>query len=91
MEISLMFSIISVTIAVLSFAFNRKDKGEKDSSDDAYHLGQIDTKLKNIEEFMAKIEKKIDTYDKEMDEKIETAIKHHVLEYHKNISGSKRK
>ena len=85
MEISLAvgMSILSAVISVCSFVLNRKDKSNKDTSEDAYHLGQIDTKLKNIEDVLAKSERKLDTYDKEMDEKIATAMKHHINEYHK--------
>ena len=85
MEISLAvgMSILSAVISVCSFVLNRKDKSNKDTSEDAYHLGQIDTKLKNIEDVLAKIERKLDTYDKEIDEKIATAMKHHINEYHK--------
>lgn len=84
MELPVAISILSAVISVSSFAMGRKDKATKDTGDDAYHLGQIDTKLNNIENVLGKIERKLDTYDKEIDEKIDTAFKHHILEYHKN-------
>lgn len=80
--VALSISIISCIIGVASFVLNRKDKSNKDTSEDAYHLGQIDTKLKNIENVLNKIENKLDSYDKEMEEKITVALKHHIAEYH---------
>lgn len=79
MEISIVISILSITFAILSFSFSRKDKNKEES----YHLGQIDTKLKNIEEVLSKIEKKLDGYDEEIDDKIQKAIDNHIKEYHK--------
>ena len=85
MEITLaiIISIISVIMTILNLAFNRKDKSNKDTKDESYHLGQIDTKLKNIEYCLTKIEHKLDTYDEEIDLKIEKAMKFHIKEYHK--------
>ena len=53
------------------------------TKDESYHLGQIDTKLKNIEIMLNKIENKLDTYDSEIDDRIEKAINNHIKEYHK--------
>lgn len=79
----LIISIISVVIAVSSFVLNRKDKSNDNVKDESYHLGQIDTKLKNIEIMLNKIENKLDTYDSEIDDRIEKAINNHIKEYHK--------
>lgn len=83
MEVTLAIAIISCVISVSSFALNRKDKSNKDTKDESYHLGQIDTKLKNIEIMLNKIENKLDTYDSEIDDRIEKAINNHIREYHK--------
>lgn len=79
----LIISIISVVIAVSSFVLNRKDKSNDNVKDESYHLGQIDTKLKNIEIMLNKIENKLYTYDSEIDDRIEKAINNHIKEYHK--------
>ena len=83
LTITLTISIISAVISVSSFVLNRKDKSNNDVKDESYHLGQIDTKLKNIEIMLNKIENKLDTYDSEIDDRIEKAINNHIKEYHK--------
>lgn len=83
MEIALAISIISCVIAVISFFLSRKDKSNQDTEKDSYKWGSIDEKLANIEKTLAKIEDKLDSYDKEVDEKIDIAMAHHIKEYHK--------
>ena len=82
LTIALALSILGSVISVCSFALNRKDKSTKDSGDTSYRQGQIDMQLKTILGKLEKIEAKLDTYDKEIDEKIEVALEHHVKEYH---------
>lgn len=83
LTIALALSILSSVIAVSSFVLNRKDKSNQDTEKDSYKWGSIDEKLSNIEKTLSKIEDKLDSYDKEVDEKINIAIKHHINEYHK--------
>ena len=85
MELTLptIISIISVIFCILTFALSRKDKSNQSTEKDSYKWGQIDTKLSNIEKALEKIENKLDNYDKEIDEKIDIAMKHHINEYHK--------
>jgi len=82
--IALAISILGAVISVSTFALNRKDKSNKDTKEDSYKWGQFDTKLDNIEKTLAKIENKLDSYDREVEEKIDDAMKHHINEYHKN-------
>ena len=91
MQLSTLLSILASVIAVSSFVLNRKDKSNQDTEKDSYKWGSIDEKLSNIEKTLTKIEDKLDSYDKEIDEKIEIAFKHHINEYHKEAqSGFKR-
>lgn len=83
MEIALAISILSVVITVVNFALSRKDKTKNETEKDSYKWGSIDEKLSNIEKTLSKIEDKLDTYDKEIDEKIEMALNHHIKEYHR--------
>lgn len=83
MEITIIISIVSITIAIASFVLNRKDKSNQETEKDSYKWGSIDEKLSNIEKTLTKIEDKLDSYDKEIDDKINIAMKHHVNEYHK--------
>ena len=82
--IALAISILGAVISVSTFVLNRKDKSNKDTKEDSYKWGQFDTKLDNIEKTLAKIENKLDSYDREVEEKIADAMKHHINEYHKN-------
>jgi archaellum component FlaC len=82
LTIALVISILSIVFTILNFAFGRKDKSNSNTKDEGYRWGQIDAKLQNIEEFMAKIEKKLDSYDSEIDDRIEKAIRTHIKEYH---------
>ena len=81
--IALAISILGAVISVSTFVLNRKDKSNKDTKEDSYKWGQFDTKLDNIEKTLTKIENKLDTYDKEVDNKIDNAMKHHINEYHR--------
>lgn len=83
LTIAVIISIIGCVISVSSFALNRKDKSNKDTEKDSYKWGQIDMKLANIEKCLEKIENKLDSYDKEIEDKIKDAIKYHIAEYHK--------
>lgn len=81
--VALAISILGTVISVSTFVLNRKDKSNKDTKEDSYKWGQFDTKLDNIEKTLAKIEIKLDSYDREVEEKIADAMKHHINEYHK--------
>jgi peptidoglycan hydrolase CwlO-like protein len=82
LTIAMVISILGAVISVCSFAFNRKDKSNTDVKNDSYKWGTIEQRLLNIEKSLEKIDIKLDSFDKEIEEKIDEAIKHHVLEMH---------
>lgn len=82
LTIALALSILGSVISVLSLIFNRKDKSNKDVANEQYKFGKLDEQLKNIFQKLDKIDAKLDTFDKEIDEKIEKAIKQHEIIYH---------
>lgn len=85
MELTIAISIISVVIAVCSFVLSRKDKSNKDIKEEQKQFSKhdlIEYRLEKIEQNIEKILNKLDFYDKEMDEKIKVAIKHHIAEFH---------
>ena len=82
MEVTLAIAIIGCVISVSSFALNRKDKSSKESGDSNYRQGQLDMQIKQILAKLEKIDKKLDTYDREIEERINVALEHHVKEYH---------
>ena len=82
-NLSTVLSIASIIFVALNFALGRKDKSNDETQNEAYTQGRLDQKLANIIEKLEKIEKKLDYYDKEIDERIDTALMHHLREYHK--------
>ena len=82
MEVTLAIAIIGCVISVSSFALNRKDKSSKESGDSNYRQGQLDMQIKQILAKLEKIDKKLDAYDREIEERINVALEHHVKEYH---------
>lgn len=87
MELTIAISIISVTIAVSSFVLNRKDKSNKDVEDESYKRGILDQQLKDIMAKLEKIERKLDNYDTEIDNKLEKALKQHIDQFHKRSAS----
>lgn len=82
MEVTLAIAIIGCVISVFSFALNRKDKSSKESGDSNYRQGQLDMQIKQILAKLEKIDKKLDTYDREIEERIKIAIENHIAIYH---------
>lgn len=79
MDLTMAIAIIGCIMAVLSFFFGRKEKGETSS----YKMGQIDAKLEAISKQIESLSNKIDNFDSELDLRIEKAIDQHVQAYHK--------
>lgn len=83
LTITLAIAIIGCIISVSTFVLNRKDKSNKDGSENSYRQGQLDMQIKQILQKLDKIEKHIEIYDKEIQDKIDIALKHHIKEWHK--------
>lgn len=82
MDITMAIAIIGCIIGVASFVFNRKDKSNKDTGDYQYKMGQIDAKLSTISQQIENLSNKWETFDRELDTKIEKAIESHEKAYH---------
>lgn len=80
MEIGIIISIVSITIAIASFVLSRKDKAVKDAKENNLEL--INYRLDKLDENVQKILDKLDTFDSEVDDKIQKAIKQHIEIYH---------
>ena len=81
LTIAVAISIISVIITVLNFAFSRKEKAVKDAKET--NMALINYRLDELDKNVQKILDKLDTYDKEVDDRIDKAMKDHVKIYHK--------
>ena len=87
--VTLGISIISIIFVVLTFFFSRNadtkqdGKDEKEETkDNSYKWGKWEEKLDNLTKQVDKILDKLESYDKEFDEKIEKAIQKHENIYH---------
>ena len=90
LTIALALSILSSVISVSSFVLSRKDKAVKDVKDEdkekmlnVADKKLIEYKLEQLEKKLDKILDKLDTYDKEIEEKINKALDEHIKVYHK--------
>lgn len=81
--ISLGISIISIIFCIASFVRSGNKDVKQDTSKESYKQGQLDAQLKQIFEKLDKIEAKLDSYDNEIDIRIDKAINQHIEIYHK--------
>lgn len=87
--VSVVTTVISLIFCVLTFFFNRNSDTKKDSKDEReeakatqYKWGVMETKLDNLSKQVDKILDKLDSYDKEFDDKIKAAIAEHEKRFH---------
>ena len=82
MEVSMVIAILGCVIGVLSFFYARKDKSVKDNGETQYKMGQIDEKLATISKQIENLSNKLDTFDREIDMRIEKAVEIHERAFH---------
>lgn len=80
--ISLGISIISIIFCIATFVRTGNKDIKQDTSKDSYKWGQLDAKLSNLEKQVDKILSKLDTFEIEVDTKIQKAIENHEKQYH---------
>ena len=80
--ISLGISIISIIFCIAAFVRTGNKDVKEDTSKDSYKWGQLDAKLSNLEKQVDKILLKLDTFEIEVDTKIQKAIENHEKQYH---------
>lgn len=79
--LALILSTIAGIIGVVNFFASRKDKAVKDAKETNMEL--INYRLNELDKNVQKILDKLDTYDIEIDNRIDKAIRNHVEIYHK--------
>lgn len=84
--IALVISILGIVLNVFNFYYSRKkdtitDIKEQDKENSDQKL--IDYRLTQVEKKLDKIIDILDSYDKEIDERVEKALSQHVELYHK--------
>lgn len=85
--ISLGISIISIIFCIAAFVRTGNKDVKEDTSKDSYKWGQLDAKLSNLEKQVDKILSKLDTFELEIDTKIEKALENHIKQYHEKHEG----
>lgn len=90
LTVALAISILSAVISVSNFALNRKDKAIKDKEDidkESTNQKLIDYRLTQVEKKLDKIIDILDSYDDEIDARVEKAICDHIKIYHGGEKG----
>lgn len=85
MQLSTLLSILASVIAVSTFVLNRRDKAVKDtkeSDEESSNQKLIDYRLTQVEKKLDRILDILDSYDKEIDIRVEKALEQHVKLYH---------
>ena len=89
MEVQTVFTIVlfiiscvSIIISIITFIKNGNKDIKQDTSKDSYKWGKLDEKLNNLEKQVNKILDKLDTFEMEIDTKIEKALENHIKQYH---------
>ena len=80
--IAVLISIISLGMTVLNLFFNRKDKSNSDVAKDSFKMGVLEEKIDNLSKQVEKILAKLDSYDHEIDVRIDKAFKNHFAIFH---------
>ena len=81
MNIGIIISVSAVVISLITLILNRRDKAFADTKESI--LGLINFRLDQLDKNVQRILAKLDTYEKETDEKIDKKIHEHVEMYHK--------
>lgn len=85
LTIALTISILSVVITVANFVLNRKDKAVKDTKEqdqESSNQKLIDYRLEQVEKKLDRVLDILDSYDKEIDERVDKAMELHIKLYH---------
>lgn len=86
LTIALAITILNAVISVSNFVINRKDKAVKDTKEldeDRSDQKLIDYRLEQVERKLDKVLDILDSYDKEIDARVEKAMEQHIKIYHK--------
>ena len=91
MELAVALSILASVISVASFVLNRKDKALKDKGEldeESSNQKLLDYRLTQVEKKLDKILDLLDSYDKEIDERVDKALEQHIKLYHQGVKGN---
>lgn len=86
--IALVISILGIVLNVFNFYYSRKKdtiSDVKEQEKESSNQQLIDYRLTQVEKKLDKILDILDSYDKEIDERVEKALNKHVEIYHKEL------
>lgn len=87
-EIGAVISVVSLFIAVASFAFSRKKENKTDGFEMGSFFGEIKSEIGNIKTMIEELKEQMKSMPKEIDTKITKAIHEHELHYDDKIANS---
>lgn len=85
MEITTIISILAVTLSVLTFFFNRKDKSNNEVKQEAGEQSLIKYRLDELDKKVDKILNKLELQENETKNIVHEEMEKHLLKYHKNL------
>lgn len=85
-EVGLLIAIGGFVLSFVVALTTSKRNTQEDSSKEGYRLGVLTQKLNDIDSKLEKIERRLDTYSKDIEKIVHEEIEKHVLEYHKGGS-----
>lgn len=86
LTVALVISILGAVMTVANFVIGRKDKTAKEVKEHQKEFSKHDLIEYRLDELTKKVDKileKLDTYDKEVEDRINRAIESHIKQYHK--------
>lgn len=84
--IALVISIVGIILNIFNFYYSRKKDAitnTKEQDKESSNQLLIDYRLTQVEKKLDKIIDILDNYDKEIDERIDKTLEHHIEIYHK--------
>jgi uncharacterized protein YlxW (UPF0749 family) len=84
--IALAISIIGCVISISSFVLSRKDKAVKDTKEvdeESSNQKLLNYRLEQVEKKLDKVLDILDSYEKEIDDRVNKALEQHIKIYHK--------
>lgn len=82
-EVGLLIAIGGFVLSFVVALTTSKRNTQEDSSKEGYRLGVLTQKLNDIDSKLEKIERRLDSYSKDIEKIVHEEIEKHVLEYHK--------
>ena len=84
-NLTTVMAIISIVFCIATFVLNRKDKAvndTKEESEESTNQKLIDYRLTQVERKLDKILDILDSYEKEIEIRVEKAMDNHIKLYH---------